>query len=75
MKKDLVLEVTRSPKDNTSLDINIKANTFGFELYRICLVLLDKMIKMDKTFKNEEEEIDIFFRNLKENYKKIYKKD
>ena len=47
-KKDLILEVGRNPKDNTSLDISIKANTFGFELYRVCLVLLDKMIEMGK---------------------------
>ncbi len=74
-KKDLILEVSRNPKDNTSLDISIKANTFGFELYRVCLVLLDKMIEMGKASGDKEAEIDIFFEKLKENYKNFYKKD
>lgn len=74
MEEDLILKAYRNKDNPTTIDIDIKANVYGYELYRISLTLLDKIIKLspDKSADNEED-VQKFFDRLKMNYVNYFK--
>lgn len=74
MEEDLILKAYRNKKNPTTIDIDIKANVYGYELYRISLSLLDKVMKLDTNKPIEDEkDIEDFFESLKNNYVKYFK--
>lgn len=73
MNKDfLILEAYRDKENSSTLKININAHTFMFELYRISLMLIDKIIKTSTNSKKPLE-IDDFFETIKNDYINFYK--
>jgi hypothetical protein len=70
-KDFLILEAYRDKDNSSKLKININAHTFMFELYRISLMLIDKIIKMSKGTKKELD-ATIFFETMKNDYISFY---
>lgn len=71
-----ILRAYRSGKNNPedSISIDIQKNTFGFELYRIVLMLVNQMLKMNTETEINEENVNKFFDDLKEDYTNFYMK-
>lgn len=71
-----ILRAYRSGKENPedSISIDIQKHTFGFELYRIVLMLVNQMLKMNTETEINEENVNKFFDDLKEDYTNFYMK-
>lgn len=74
MKEDnLIIKAYRNEDNPDTIDIDVKSNVYGYELYRISLSLLDKFMKLNPNKEvTSEEEIKDFFNGLAENYIKYY---
>ena len=66
-EKDLILTAYRGDKKTQTININLKAHTYGNELYRISLMLLDKIIDMANDNPTEED-IKKFFVQMSDDY-------
>lgn len=72
MKENLILKAYRDKERQSTINIDLKAHTYGFEIYRICLMLLDKLIHLNQEIDISNDIIDNFFDRMKEDYKKYY---
>lgn len=73
MEDNLVLKVYRDKEDSNQLNLGIEKGVNGFELYRIALTLLNKVIEMSKS-QNDNVNTDLFLDNFIKDFKKIVKK-
>jgi hypothetical protein len=73
-EKDLILSAYRDKKNPLTINMTLKSHTFGYELYRIILMLADKIIKLCSDDKATDNNVDDFFDELKKNYKEFYNK-
>lgn len=73
MEDNLVLKVYRNKEDSNQLNLGIEKGANGFELYRIALTLLNKVIEMSKS-QNDNVNTDLFLDNFIKDFKKIVKK-
>ena len=71
-EKDLILTAYRGDKKTQTININLKAHTYGNELYRISLMLLDKIIDMANDNPTEED-IKKFFVQMSDDYIEFYR--
>lgn len=74
-EEDLILKAYRGDKISNTINVNLKANIFGYEIYRIILILIDKILNF--SFENndlKEDKIKDFFIQMEEDYVKLYKK-
>lgn len=75
MKENLILKAYRGEsKEQDIINIDISSHTYGYEMYRISLMLLDKIIQMDESVDNTHEGIKQFFDKLGDDYIKFYQK-
>lgn len=72
-EKDLILTAYRGDKKTQTININLKAHTYGNELYRISLMLLDKIIDMANDNPTEED-IKKFFVQMSDDYIELYRR-
>lgn len=74
MKEDnLIIKAYRNEDNPDTIEIDVKGNVYGYELYRISLSLLDKFMRLNPNKEvTSEEEIKDFFNGLAENYIKYY---
>ncbi|MCI7633958.1 MAG: hypothetical protein MSS80_08045 [Mollicutes bacterium] len=72
-EKDLILTAYRGDKKTQTININLKAHTYGNELYRISLMLLDKIIDMANDNPTEED-IKKFFVQMSDDYIEFYRR-
>lgn len=72
--KDLILTAYRVNDKKGTINIDLKAHTFGYELYRISLMLLDKIINFASKEEVDNESIKAFFKQMGEDYINFYKK-
>lgn len=73
MEDNLILKVYRNKEDSNQLNLGIEKGANGFELYRIALTLLNKVIEMSKS-QNDNVNTDLFLDNFIKDFKKIVKK-
>lgn len=75
-KEDMILKAYRENDGKGTIKIDIKSHTFGFELYRISLMLLDKIISWEYKDKKEKtkEDIDFAFEKIKNDYYNFYER-
>ena len=74
MEDNLVLKVYRNEDDSSRLDIGIAKEVNGFELYRIALTLLNKILEMSESQAQEKTDVDLFLDTLAEDLEKVVKK-
>lgn len=72
-EKDLILTAYRGDKKTQTININLKTHTYGNELYRISLMLLDKIIDMANDNPTEED-IKKFFVQMSDDYIEFYRR-
>lgn len=72
-KEDLILTAYRGDKKTQTINIDLKAHTYGNELYRISLMLLDKIIDMANDNPTEED-IKNFFVQMSDDYIEFYRR-
>lgn len=72
MEENLILKAYRDKDRESTINIDLKAHTYGFEIYRICLMLLDKIIHLNQEIEINDDIIDNFFDKMKEEYKQYY---
>lgn len=72
-KKRLILQAYTNENDEQTINIDIKKGTKGEELYRIVLMLVNKMISM-KEEATGNNDIHNFFSEMETFYKKSYNK-
>ncbi len=72
MEENLILKAYRDKDRKSTINIDLKAHTYGFEIYRICLMLLDKIIHLNQEIEINDDIIDNFFDKMKEEYKQYY---
>lgn len=76
-EEDLILTAYRGERKTGTINIAIKSHTFGNELYRVSLMLLDKIMKLARKDSEEElseEDIKKFFNQMSEDYIEFYRK-
>ena len=71
-EKDLILTAYRGDKKTKTINIDLKAHTYGYELYRISLMLLDKIIKMNGNKELTSKKVEDFFTQMGKDYLKFY---
>lgn len=71
-EEDLILTAYRGDKKTGTINVDLKAHVYGYELYRISLMLLDKIIKMGSEKELSDEGKKDFFRKLGEDYLSFY---
>ena len=74
MEDNLVLKVYRNEDDSSRLDIGIAKEVNGFELYRIALTLLNKILEMSVSQAEEKIDANLFLDTLAEDLEKVVKK-
>lgn len=71
-ENNLIMKAYREDENPSTIKIDLKSGTYGYEMYRISLMLLDKIIKLNKDFEITEENINMFFKQLGNNYWNYY---
>lgn len=72
--EDLILKAYRDKERKSTINVDIKSHVYGFEIYRIALMLLDKLMHLSQDVEYNEENINTFFEEMKKDYKKYYLK-
>lgn len=72
--EDLILKAYRDKERKSTINVEIKSHVYGFEIYRIALMLLDKLMHLSQDVEYNEENINTFFEEMKKDYKKYYLK-
>lgn len=72
--EDLILKAYRDEERKSTINVDIKSHVYGFEIYRIALMLLDKLMHLSQDVEYSEENINTFFEEMKKDYKKYYLK-
>lgn len=60
--------MTVSRGENSQINIYIKKNTYGYEIYKTMIMLLDKLIFLNYQGEPAEEDIDKFFTKIRNDY-------
>lgn len=73
-EENLILKAYRNKEKEGTIDIDIKGHTYGFELYRISLMLINQLLRLDKDFEFTEKNIQNFFNDMGADYNNFYLK-
>lgn len=68
MEDNLILKAYRNDENPNTIEIDLKAHTYGYELYRISLTLIDKIIKLSHNGNATKEDKEKFLSQLKDDY-------
>ena len=60
--------ITVSRGENSQINIYIKKNTYGYEIYKTMIMLLDKLIFLNYQGEPTEEDINNFFTKIRNDY-------
>ena len=60
--------MTVSRGENSQINIYIKKNTYGYEIYKTMIMLLDKLIFLNYQGEPTEEDINKFFAKIRKDY-------
>lgn len=60
--------ITVSRGENSQIDICIKKNTMGHEIYKTMIMLLNTLIITNYEGKQTEEDVDKFFAKIRKDY-------
>lgn len=60
--------MTVSRGENSQINIYIKKNTYGYEIYKTMIMLLDKLIFLNYQGEPTEEDINKFFTKIRNDY-------
>ena len=60
--------MTVSRGENSQINIYIKKNTYGYEIYKTMIMLLDKLIFLNYQGEPTKEDIDNFFTKIRNDY-------
>ncbi len=60
--------MTVSRSENSQINIYIKKNTYGYEIYKTMIMLLDKLIFLNYQGEPAKEDIDKFFTKIRNDY-------
>lgn len=75
MEENLILKAYRDDKNPDTINIDLKSHTYGYEIYRIIMMLLDKILTLNPQKPIiEDDEIMDFINGLGKNYIQFYKK-
>lgn len=75
MKEDnLIMKAYRDGENQNTIKIDLNPKIHGFEMYRISMVLLDKIIQSNTDIKKARNNVEKFFKKLAEDYCNFYEK-
>lgn len=75
MKEDnLIMKAYRDGENQNTIKIDLNPKIHGFEMYRISMVLLDKIIQSNTDIKKTRNNVENFFKKLAEDYCNFYEK-
>lgn len=64
--KNTFIVVSRG--ENSQINILVKKDTYGYEIYKTMIMLLDKLISLNYQGEPSQDDIDNFFKKIRNDY-------